>query len=64
MDFLGLRNLTILDDALENIVMNGKDPVELERSRSTTARRTSCWAGVTRSVCSSSTAAACGRCCG
>ena len=30
MDFLGLRNLTILDDALENIVMNGKDPVELE----------------------------------
>jgi DNA polymerase-3 subunit alpha len=30
MDFLGLRNLTILDDALENIVMNGKDPVEIE----------------------------------
>lgn len=30
MDFLGLRNLTILDDALENIVMNGKEPVELE----------------------------------
>ena len=30
MDFLGLRNLTILDDALENIVMNGKAPVELE----------------------------------
>ena len=30
MDFLGLRNLTILDDALENIVMNGKEPVEVE----------------------------------
>ncbi|WP_250445381.1 DNA polymerase III subunit alpha [Actinotalea sp. C106] len=30
MDFLGLRNLTILDDALANIVMNGKDPIELE----------------------------------
>ena len=30
MDFLGLRNLTILDDALENIVMNGKDPVAIE----------------------------------
>jgi len=30
MDFLGLRNLTILDDALENIVNNGKDPVVLE----------------------------------
>jgi DNA polymerase-3 subunit alpha len=30
MDFLGLRNLTILDDALANIVSNGKDPVVLE----------------------------------
>ncbi|MCF4123302.1 DNA polymerase III subunit alpha [Antribacter sp. KLBMP9083] len=30
MDFLGLRNLTILDDALENIVMNGKTPLDLE----------------------------------
>jgi len=30
MDFLGLRNLTILDDALENIVNNGKDPLVLE----------------------------------
>lgn len=30
MDFLGLRNLTILDDALENIVLNNKAPVEVE----------------------------------
>src|SRR5690348_10556655 len=30
MDFLGLRNLTILDDALENIVMNGKEAIDLE----------------------------------
>ncbi|MDN4477100.1 DNA polymerase III subunit alpha [Demequina lignilytica] len=30
MDFLGLRNLTILDDALENIVDNGKEPLVLE----------------------------------
>src|SRR5690625_4493035 len=30
MDFLGLRNLTILDDALDNIVVNGKDPVKVE----------------------------------
>src|SRR5690606_11470996 len=30
MDFLGLRNLTILDDALRNIQRNGKDPVVLE----------------------------------
>jgi DNA polymerase-3 subunit alpha len=30
MDFLGLRNLTILDDALENIEMNGKATVDIE----------------------------------
>ncbi|VTR78619.1 DNA polymerase III subunit alpha [Cellulomonas hominis] len=30
MDFLGLRNLTILDDALRNITANGKDAIELE----------------------------------
>jgi len=30
MDFLGLRNLTILDDALANIVANGKAPLTLE----------------------------------
>jgi DNA polymerase-3 subunit alpha len=30
MDFLGLRNLTVLDDALKNIVHNDKDPIILE----------------------------------
>jgi DNA polymerase-3 subunit alpha len=30
MDFLGLRNLTILDDALENVVSNGKPPLDIE----------------------------------
>ncbi|ALE74069.1 MULTISPECIES: DNA polymerase III subunit alpha [unclassified Pseudonocardia] len=30
MDFLGLRNLTILDDALENITLNGKPEVDLD----------------------------------
>ena len=30
MDFLGLRNLTILDDALENIVANGKAEIRVE----------------------------------
>jgi DNA polymerase-3 subunit alpha len=30
MDVLGLRNLTVLDDALRNIVLNGKEPVVLE----------------------------------
>src|SRR5699024_2181488 len=30
MDFLGLRNLTILDDALVNIEMNNKPPIKIE----------------------------------
>ncbi|NEK84440.1 DNA polymerase III subunit alpha [Blastococcus saxobsidens] len=30
MDFLGLRNLTVIDDALRNIVINGKEPVDLD----------------------------------
>src|SRR5690606_24579052 len=30
MDFLGLRNLTVLDDAVKNIEINGKEPVVLE----------------------------------
>ena len=30
MDFLGLRNLTILDDALANIAANGKPPILIE----------------------------------
>lgn len=38
MDFLGLRNLTILDDALDNIVANGKDPVVLEELELTDRR--------------------------
>ncbi|MFN8076354.1 MAG: DNA polymerase III subunit alpha [Kineosporiaceae bacterium] len=30
MDFLGLRNLTVIDDALKNIVMNGKEALDLD----------------------------------
>src|SRR4051794_30454331 len=30
MDFLGLRNLTVIDDALRNIVANGKEPIDLD----------------------------------
>ncbi len=30
MDFLGLRNLTVLSDAVANIESNGKEPVDLE----------------------------------
>jgi len=32
MDFLGLKNLAIIDDALENIVKNGKPAVEIEKA--------------------------------
>ncbi|WP_369812578.1 DNA polymerase III subunit alpha [Kineosporia sp. A_224] len=31
MDFLGLRNLTILDDALRNLTLNGKEAIEVEK---------------------------------
>ncbi|MGQ0575172.1 MAG: DNA polymerase III subunit alpha [Pseudonocardia sp.] len=31
MDFLGLRNLTIIDDALENITHNGKPALDVDR---------------------------------
>ncbi|OKL53984.1 DNA polymerase III subunit alpha [Bowdeniella nasicola] len=30
MDFLGLRNLTVITDALDNIVLNGGEPLDLE----------------------------------
>src|SRR5688500_18994516 len=30
MDFLGLRNLTVIDDALRNIVINGKEAIDLD----------------------------------
>ncbi|MGO1562906.1 MAG: DNA polymerase III subunit alpha [Actinomycetaceae bacterium] len=30
MDFLGLRNLTVLDDAITNMGRNGKEPLDLE----------------------------------
>ncbi|MCF2705669.1 DNA polymerase III subunit alpha [Arcanobacterium haemolyticum] len=31
MDFLGLSNLTMIDDTLHNIVNNGKEPLEIEK---------------------------------
>ena len=64
MDFLGLRNLTILDDAVANVLANRGETVVLEDLRWTTRRPTSCWPAATRSGCSSSTAARCGPCCG
>ena len=65
MDFLGLRNLTVLDDAVDNIKANRE---RRPRARGSSVRRsrrpTRCSAAATRSACSSSTAARCASCCG
>ena len=63
MDFLGLRNLTVLDDALPTSRPTAAKPLCWRTSRWTTRRPTSCWPAATRSGCSSSTAGRCGRCC-
>ena len=67
MDFLGLRNLTILDDALRNIVANRSQVIDLDAlSKDLTdhADLRRCWPAATPSASSSSTAARCARCCG
>ena len=62
MDFLGLRNLTVLDDALRHIQDNRGEEVVLETLAAGPARRpTSSSAAATRSGCSSSRAARCAR---
>ena len=64
MDFLGLRNLTVLDDALRNIESNRGEKVVLEELELTDDRRpTRCSSAATPSASSSSTAGRCGRCC-
>src|SRR5690606_14560401 len=55
MDFLGLRNLTIIDDALDNIEANRGFRPALEELELDDA---------TPSASSSSTARPCGACCG
>ena len=64
MDFLGLRNLDVITDAVA-MIRAGKDPIvrHRHRRRSTTTRRSPCCAAATRSACSSSRAARCGRSC-
>ena len=59
MDFLGLRNLTVVSDALENIALNGKPDPDLDTWPSMTRRRTSCWDAARPWASSSSMAAAC-----
>ena len=64
MDFLGLRNLTIIGDALGNIKANRGIELDLECCPARRSRGlSSCWAAVTRWACSSSTAGRCVTCC-
>ena len=63
MDFLGLRNLTIIGDAIENIKANRGIDLDLDPCRSTTRPPMSCWAAATPWACSSSTAGRCATCC-
>ena len=67
MDFLGLRNLTVIDDALRNIVINGKDAGRPRRAQQGPHRQghlRPARPAATPSASSSSTAARCARCCG
>ena len=65
MDFLGLRNLTIIDDAVKNIELNHGTKLDLlAPAAGRPGRPTSCWPAATPSACSSSTAGRCARCCG
>ena len=65
MDFLGLRNLTVLDDCVHNIEVNRGETLVLEdlplddADVLPAARH-----AATPSASSSSTAARCARCCG
>ena len=64
MDFLGLRNLTILDDCLAGIKNNrGERSCSRPSISMPTRTPTTCSAAATRSASSSSRAAACARCC-
>ena len=63
MDFLGLRNLTIIGDALENIRANRGVDLDLDSLPLDDAGGLSrCSAAATRSACSSSTAGRCATC--
>ena len=66
MDFLGLRNLTILDDALANVKTNRGNDIDLDalsKDPDRPGRLRAAGQGRHARACSSSTAAACGRCC-
>ena len=63
MDFLGLRNLDVIDDhARPHRADHRASTSTSTTSRSTTSRPSSCCGGATRSACSSSRAGRCARC--
>ena len=61
MDFLGLRNLDVIEDALDIIERSTGERPDMARCRSTTSRPTRCSRAATRSACSSSSPRACAR---
>lgn len=63
MDFLGLRNLTIIGDAIDNVRPTGVSTSTWNPCRWTTRPPMSCWAAATPWACSSSTAGPCATCC-
>ena len=63
MDFLGLRNLTIIDDALDNIAANRGEKLVLEDLALDDVASYELLARATPSVSSSSTADPCAACC-
>ena len=60
MDFLGLRNLDVIEQTREIIRESRGVDVDIDAIPSTTSSRSRCCSGATRSACSSSRAAPCG----
>jgi hypothetical protein len=54
MDFLGLKTLTVIADAVDNVRRTADPAFDIETIRSTTRRPTSCSTPARRSACSSS----------
>jgi DNA polymerase-3 subunit alpha len=63
MDFLGLSTLTLIQDCLAEIKRTEGIEIDIDVSRSTTTRPTSCSRTVRPMACSSSRARACASCC-
>ena len=59
MDFLGLKTLTVIKDAVKNVKLRHGLDLDPDAFPSTTPRRTNCSSGVTRSESSSTNRPAC-----